>query len=271
MTCNKVDCNMWVYKRLSCRVIHGQMSFFKKKNINVYVQYVRFYNLLSCRVIHGQMAPQDIRYILRSEPRHGDIFFSFIFTNLHQFTEPHHGDIFLSLIFTIFFLLFYTNFLSRATVTYFSPFFSLIHTYFFFVFSPISHSFTPIYWATPQWHIFIINFLTHLHQFSEPLHGHIFFSYLFTICLNYVHQFSFQSVSIFSVRDAQFALWEMYNFLLKKYTIFASPGFLEIDPPPYQGPAPLPTVPLAVEQFTQVLIRMIVVLMRKLWIPTRKK
>ena len=170
-----------------------------------------------------------------------------------------------------FFLLFYTNFLSRATVTYFSPFFSLIHTYFFFVFSPISHSFTPIYWATPQWHIFIINFLTHLHQFSEPLHGHIFFSYLFTICLNYVHQFSFQSVSIFSVRDAQFALWEMYNFLLKKYTIFASPGFLEIDPPPYQGPAPLPTVPLAVEQFTQVLIRMIVVLMRKLWIPTRKK
>ena len=63
----------------------------------------------------------------------------------------------------------------------------------------------------------------------------------------------------------------MYNFLLKKYTIFASPGFLEIDPPPYQGPAPLPTVPLAVEQFTQVLIRMIVVLMRKLWIPTRRK
>ena len=153
MTCNKVDCNMWVYKRLSCRVIHGQMSFFKKKNINVYVQYVRFYNLLSCRVIHGQMAPQDIRYILRSEPRHGDIFFSFIFTNLHQFTEPHHGDIFLSLIFTIFFAvlhqfseprhgdilftiflthshifflcffsnfsLIYTNLLSHATVTYF--------------------------------------------------------------------------------------------------------------------------------------------------------
>ena len=34
--------------------------------------------LVSHRVIHGQMAPQDIRYILRSEPRHGDIFFSFI-------------------------------------------------------------------------------------------------------------------------------------------------------------------------------------------------
>ena len=34
--------------------------------------------LVPHRVIHGQMAPQDIRYILRSEPRHGDIFFSFI-------------------------------------------------------------------------------------------------------------------------------------------------------------------------------------------------
>ena len=34
--------------------------------------------LVSHRVIHGQMAPQDIRYILRSEPRHGEIFFSFI-------------------------------------------------------------------------------------------------------------------------------------------------------------------------------------------------
>ena len=30
------------------------------------------------------------------------------------------------------------------------------------------------------------------------------------------------------------------------------PGFLEVDPPPSQGPAPLPTVPAPVDTFTQV-------------------
>ena len=41
----------------------------------------------------------------------------------------------------------------------------------------------------------------------------------------------------------------------RKFIPISFPGFLEIDPPPYQGPAPLPTVPLAVEQFTQVIIK----------------
>ena len=234
---------MWVYKRLSCRVIHGQMSFFKKKNINVYVQYVRFYNLLSCRVIHGQMAPQDIRYILRSEPRHGDIFFSFIFTNLHQFTEPHHGDIFLSLIFTIFFC-----------------------------------CFTPIFWAAPRWHtfhhfshsfthifsLFFLQFLTHLHQFTEPRHSDIFLSLIFSLIytnflshsmVTYFSHTCSQFVSImytnFPFSQSPFSLWEMHNLHYEKCTIFSlrntqflhHQAFLRSTPHLTKGPPPFPLCP----------------------------
>ena len=52
-----------------------------------YIQFICCRIRLSCRVIHGQMAPQDIRYILRSEPRHGETFLSFIFLGDWSFSR----------------------------------------------------------------------------------------------------------------------------------------------------------------------------------------